>query len=183
MEYSGKALDIMEAARKLFSQKGFKAVTTREIAKVAEVNEVTIFRQFQSKENLFEQVISNMVFKPKISEIINSNEPDLKKYLLNIGNLIHSIFLENKDLFRIELMERQILEGRKIISKFPNEIKKLFIEYLINIQKFEVETANSFAIVFMSAVHGLCINIYFLETFEPKPNFNKSLKFLINRMT
>lgn len=182
MEYTGKALDIMETAKKLFSQKGFKAVTTREIANKAAVNEITIFRHFQSKENLFEQVISNMIFKPKISEFINSNEPDLKKYLFDIGNLIHSIFLENKDLFRIELMERQILGGRKIISKFPNEIKKIFIEYLINNQKFEVKTSNSFAIVFMS-VHGLCINIYFLETFEPKPNFSQSLNFMIDKMT
>lgn len=183
MEYTGKALDIMEAARKLFSQKGFKAVTTREIAKEAAVNEVTIFRQFQSKENLFEEVISNMVFKPKMSEFLNNNEPELKKYLFDIGNLIHSIFLENKDLLKIELMERQILEGRKIISKFPNEIKKVFIEYLINKQKIEIKSANSFAIVFMSAVHGLCINIYFLETFEPKPNFSQSLNFMIDKMT
>jgi AcrR family transcriptional regulator len=182
MEYTGKALDIMDAAKKLFSQKGFKAVTTKEIAKEASVNEVTIFRQFQSKENLFEQVISNMIFEPKISEFINNNEPDLNKYLQNIGNLIHSIFLQNIDLFKIELMERQILKGRKIISKSPNEIKKIFTEYLINIQKFEPETAVKFAIVFMSAVHGLCINIYFLETFEPKPDFNNSLIFLINKM-
>lgn len=183
MEYTGKALDIMEAAKKLFSQKGFKAVTTREIAKEAAVNEVTIFRQFQSKENLFEQVISSMVFKPKISEFINTNEPDLKKYLLDIGNLIHSLFLENKELFRIELMERQIMEGRTIISKFPNEIKRIFIQYLISNQNFEAETANMFAIGFMSTVHGLCINIYFLETFEPKPDFSKSLNFMIDKMT
>lgn len=43
---------ILAAAREVYSQHGFRGATTRRIAEAAGVNEVTIFRQFGSKEAL-----------------------------------------------------------------------------------------------------------------------------------
>lgn len=48
---------LLDAAYRLFSQKGFSATTTREIAECAGVNELTLFRHFQNKNNLLSQVI------------------------------------------------------------------------------------------------------------------------------
>jgi len=48
---------IVEAALELFSQKGTTATTTREIAENAGVNEVTLFRQFGSKQGLLLAVV------------------------------------------------------------------------------------------------------------------------------
>ncbi len=54
-----KARDrILNAALELFADKGFSGTSTKEIAKRAKVNEVTIFRQFGSKKALFAAVIS-----------------------------------------------------------------------------------------------------------------------------
>ena len=44
----------MDAAIDLFSQNGFHATTTRMIAQSADVNEVTLFRLFKSKLQLFQ---------------------------------------------------------------------------------------------------------------------------------
>jgi len=44
---------ILEKAMELFSQKGFKGSTTREIASCAGVTEVTLYRHFSSKEEVF----------------------------------------------------------------------------------------------------------------------------------
>ncbi|HAM98651.1 MAG TPA: TetR/AcrR family transcriptional regulator [Marinilabiliales bacterium] len=181
MEYSDKALNILETARKLFSQKGFKAVTTREIAKEANVNEVTVFRIFQSKEILFEHVISQMIFKPKISEYIDDNEKDLNKYLNGVGNLIHTIILENIDLFKIELSENKRMQNLNLINRFPNEIKDKMIKYLINVQKQPEKEAILFSISFMTAVHGLCMNLYLIKTFTPAPDFKECLDFIIKK--
>jgi AcrR family transcriptional regulator len=183
MKYSGKALDILETARKLFSKEGFKAITTREIAKEAGVNEVTIFRLFQSKENLFEQVISQVVFKPKISEYVNSNERRMHKYLTGVGNLVHTIILENIDLFKIELIESQRIQNMNLINRFPNEIKDGIIDFMINNQGKSKTESNVFAISFMAAVHGLCINLYFLQTFTPAPDFNECLEFIVKKFS
>jgi AcrR family transcriptional regulator len=49
--------EIINAACKVFSQLGFRGSTTRRIADAAGVNEVTIFRQFGSKEALIREAI------------------------------------------------------------------------------------------------------------------------------
>lgn len=49
---------ILEAALESFAEKGFSGTSTKEIARKARVNEVTIFRQFRSKRALFAAVIS-----------------------------------------------------------------------------------------------------------------------------
>ena len=46
---------ILDAARKVFAEHGSTGATTRRIAEEAGVNEVTLFRQFGSKENLLEE--------------------------------------------------------------------------------------------------------------------------------
>lgn len=46
---------ILEAAREVFAQHGSVGATTRRIAEVAGVNEVTLFRHFGSKEALLEE--------------------------------------------------------------------------------------------------------------------------------
>lgn len=48
---------ILNAAVRVFSQHGFRGSTTRRIAEAAEVNEVTIFRYFGSKDALLQEAI------------------------------------------------------------------------------------------------------------------------------
>jgi AcrR family transcriptional regulator len=48
---------ILNAAVQVFSQHGFRGSTTRRIAEAAEVNEVTIFRYFGSKDALLQEAI------------------------------------------------------------------------------------------------------------------------------
>ncbi len=48
---------LLEAAREVLSREGISAATTREIARVAGVNEVTLFRKFQNKQGLLTAVL------------------------------------------------------------------------------------------------------------------------------
>jgi len=49
---------ILNASLQVFGEQGYRGTTTREIARRASVNEVTIFRQFKSKRALFDAVVA-----------------------------------------------------------------------------------------------------------------------------
>jgi AcrR family transcriptional regulator len=52
---------ILDAAFSLFCERGIEASTTREIAQRAEVNEVTVFRHFGSKEGLVAAILDRFL--------------------------------------------------------------------------------------------------------------------------
>lgn len=54
---------ILDAALKLFSEKGYKGATTLDIAAKAGVNDSTLFRKFKTKQNLFDKVIVDGIKK------------------------------------------------------------------------------------------------------------------------
>src|SRR5262249_1427962 len=48
---------ILEAAARVFARDGFRGATTREIAREAQVNEVTLFRHYRSRNDLLRAVL------------------------------------------------------------------------------------------------------------------------------
>jgi AcrR family transcriptional regulator len=113
---------ILEAALKLFSQKGFLGATTREIAREAEVAEVTLFRHFPSKEALFEEVIRRYSFLPALKGILPGLEgAGYEEALLEIARRFLERLDERKDLIRIMLAERH---------HYPSQVKGIFRGFL-----------------------------------------------------
>lgn len=56
---------LLEAATRVFARNGLEGATTREIAREAGVNEVTLFRHFQSKDNLLAAVLQHTFGQPE----------------------------------------------------------------------------------------------------------------------
>lgn len=82
-------IKILQAALKLFSQKGYLGTTTKEIAKEANVAEVTLFRYFKSKESLFIDVLKNQSFLPTLKDLFPKlKEMDYKESLKTIAKFI-----------------------------------------------------------------------------------------------
>jgi len=132
---------ILESALKLFSQKGYLGATTKEIAKEAGIAEVTLFRYFPSKEALFEEVINNYSFLPKLKEILKKVETRSYKEVLKI---IASEFLKllesKKDLIRImhSEMQRYPEKIKKIYENVIENTFKLLSKYFEKLQKEEI---------------------------------------------
>lgn len=59
---------IIQAALTLFSQKGFRGTTTREIAREAGVSEATIFKHFATKEALYSAIIDAKAHAEEVLE-------------------------------------------------------------------------------------------------------------------
>ncbi len=58
---------IVEAAAQLFARHGFKAATTRQIARLADLNEVTLFRYFVHKPDLFWAAVESRLRRLKLA--------------------------------------------------------------------------------------------------------------------
>ncbi len=56
---------LLEAAAQVFARSGLEGATTREIAREAGVNEVTLFRHFQSKDKLLSAVLQRTFSGPE----------------------------------------------------------------------------------------------------------------------
>lgn len=57
---------ILDAAAKVFAEHGFRGATTRLIADAADVNEVTLFRLFGSKDALLGEAIRTRVYEREV---------------------------------------------------------------------------------------------------------------------
>ncbi|MBM3907222.1 MAG: TetR/AcrR family transcriptional regulator [Gemmatimonadetes bacterium] len=60
---------ILDAAAKVFAEHGFRGATTRLIAEAADVNEVTLFRLFGSKDVLLGEAIRTRVYEREVSPL------------------------------------------------------------------------------------------------------------------
>lgn len=57
---------LLEAAIKVFAESGMRGATTRRIASAANVNEVTLFRHFKSKDELIHAALEYFVSRIEI---------------------------------------------------------------------------------------------------------------------
>lgn len=97
---------ILDAALGLFSEKGFKATTTRAIADRANVNEVTVFRYFGSKEKLFFGIVEReAAVRMAIIQMKLEPSDDMVRDLIDIGNYIVKNMLERAGFFRLMVLE------------------------------------------------------------------------------
>ncbi|MGB7554395.1 MAG: TetR/AcrR family transcriptional regulator [Candidatus Korobacteraceae bacterium] len=73
---------LVEAAVQLFSHQGFRATTTRQIARLADVNETSLFRHFAHKQDLFWAALESRLRRLRIprelqSGLAQDNAPEL----------------------------------------------------------------------------------------------------------
>ncbi len=119
---------LLDAAARVFAQSGLEGATTREIAREAGVNEVTLFRHFQSKENLLTAVLQRTfaveetppvgqaaASPPKGSEEPKNFRAGLHRYARNYAELLQRNILLVRTLIgeihRHVGHEKQVLQG------------------------------------------------------------------------
>ena len=90
---------ILDAALKVFSEEGFKGATTRVIARESGFSELTLFRRFETKENLFNSVLvknrENMLEELDmilVDKNFEDNREFLKILIKNLANLTENNF-------------------------------------------------------------------------------------------
>ena len=124
------AQKIIDAALKVFGEKGYKGATTRVIAEKAGFSELTLFRKFKTKENLFDMaLIQNIIeFKKEFHSILlenRSEDPEefLKKLIKDIAKIVDDNF-EFIHIINNEKSEASEPFKKEFINSLSNYIKK-----------------------------------------------------------
>ncbi|MBL4938616.1 TetR/AcrR family transcriptional regulator [Clostridium sp. YIM B02515] len=131
--------EIIEAAVKIFSEKGFSAATTSEIAKEAGIAEGTIFRYFKTKKDILRKVMIKLVevmgeriMTRRLAQIFEVNKDKDEKEVLKIllkdrfdvavkyWDMIKVVMTEvqyHEDL-KEALIKNIIIKGKSIVELF-----------------------------------------------------------------
>jgi AcrR family transcriptional regulator len=123
---------ILDAAAEIFAEKGYARATTRAIAAVAEVNEVTIFRHFGSKRNLLSEMLNLHSALPNLENIVKSQlTGDYCEDLTVFGSVFARVILERREALRLMLCEAsQLPEVQQVIVQVPDKLRQIIAQYL-----------------------------------------------------
>ncbi|MHC5938040.1 TetR/AcrR family transcriptional regulator [Nostoc sp.] len=129
---------LIEAASQVFASLGVQGATTREIARVADVNEVTLFRHFASKEQLLAAVIEN-AFALQTEALAHPEAwtQDLKIDLRHYAHLYNTMLEAQEDLIRTFIGEakRHPEEAKQVIQEAAKLLGEKLVAYLQSSQK------------------------------------------------
>ena len=88
---------VLDSAFTLFAEKGYDGTTTKDIAFLAGVNEVTLFRIFGNKEALFHQVILEKLPLQSIQSVVDFDmEGPMEEVLLRNARKVLETLKENR---------------------------------------------------------------------------------------
>ena len=146
-------LKILDAALKLFSEKGYGGATTRVIAANAGFTEMTLYTKFKTKQNLFDQVMiygmgklnedaSSILF---IDKEFEDPQDFLETYVKNLVKFVWN----NLEFFRIVFNQDRKIVGpimKESISDFSKQIETHIPNQKIDYQAF---TLTIFSFVYM----------------------------------
>lgn len=118
---------ILEAAIKLFSEKGFNGTTTKEVAELAEVNEALIFRHFSTKRELYGAIIERKIHEEPGIEFSLETHRDSRDDRLVFTAIASRMFEKcGNDPSFMRLLHFSALEGHDLSDMFFDT----YVEYI-----------------------------------------------------
>jgi AcrR family transcriptional regulator len=129
---------LINAALELFAQQGITETTTKQIAEIAEVNEVTLFRQFGNKQGLLLAVMEESELFDQLATALGQQaDPDrspaqtITKYAQSYLSLLDAV----PEMLRSIIGEsgKYPLENREALGRGIQRANQSSAEYLRNI--------------------------------------------------
>ena len=161
-----KKQHILDTAREVFAEKGFKSVTMKDIVEACEISRGGLYLYFDSTEQIFLEILkmesqeSDDVFTGHISEddtaadILTLFLKEQKKELLqktnNLTVAVYEYFFANKSADKNNMLRKQFDAGVKVLEKL--------IEAGIASGEFYCENPKGAAANIMYVLEGMKIN-------------------------
>lgn len=159
-EFNSTDEKIIKATFLILQKEGFTKATTKKIAAEAGVNEVTIFRKFQNKNNLVDITKEYYLksFLEKLEEIFDFNDDDeIEEYLQS--NFVGLLGVSENDfsIIKVAMEEvRDVPERKQLISRITGTvIDKLEEFFKSQIEKGKIRSVDA------RVLAGMCFSITF----------------------
>lgn len=122
---------LMAAAKELFEKNGFAATTTRQISERAGVSEVTLFRHFETKRNLFEQTVHGCLHPYSLKEYFeNDAKFDLEHDLKHVAYDMMETYQQNLPMLKMVFKDKMRDSMSKThLRKHEHEAVGFLFEY------------------------------------------------------
>ncbi|MDO5981767.1 TetR/AcrR family transcriptional regulator [Flavivirga spongiicola] len=165
---SNKKNKVIEAATKLFAEKGFENTSMANICLEANVSKGLVYHHFKSKESILIEIFTNVT--DKMIEM-NAKSKSSQEPKLQLVQLIETIFYQlecDKTFFQLNLnimfqpTTRQILKEQieKRASILLNSVKNIF-------DQISLEKSTLLSYVFIAEIDGISLN--YLTVFDEYP--------------
>ena len=159
-EFNSTDIKIINATFSILQKEGFTKATTKRIASEAEVNEVTIFRKFQNKNNLVEVTKEYYleIFLEKLEEIFDfEGDEEIEQYLHSNFVGLLSLSEEDFSIIKVAMEEvRDVPERKQLISRITGTvIDKLEEFFQSQIEKGKIRQVDA------RVLAGMCFSITF----------------------
>ncbi len=121
---------IIEKASVLFAAKGFEGTTMRMISRACGITEAAIYRHFENKSHLYEEVIKFKVQGHDLNSLTSAlrNKGTIENVLRGISE--HILSLVDSDPELIRLMFNNSLESGDLAAILFKEVRLPYIEFL-----------------------------------------------------
>jgi len=125
---------LLDAAIHVFARDGVSGATTRQIARQAGVNEVTLFRSFRNKNELLKQVIIQC--SQRCAHVFNEapleTKSDLRRTVQTYAETYVRMLEDNEDFIRTFIGElgRHLKLCRRLFVESGKPVRQKFIHYL-----------------------------------------------------
>jgi len=130
---------ILNAAMRVFARDGVAGATTREIARVARVNEVTLFRYFKNKNELLRQMVLHNCtrYEQVFAEASLQSKEDFRRTIQSFADTMGRKLDDNEDMVRtfIGEMKRHLKLSRRIFVQASKQSREKFIAYITAAQQ------------------------------------------------
>lgn len=124
-------MKILDAAMDLMSIKGYNGTTTKEIAQLAGLSEMTLFRKFKTKKEILNKVIE--LYTSSFRETLTDLQLvyDLETDLVNFSRLYQTFMHENRKMVLVAYKESGIHdEISEALTENPRLMKQFLMDYL-----------------------------------------------------
>ncbi len=186
MKITDRKTEIINVAAKLFKEKGYSAVTMRDIAQAMDIKAASLYNHIKSKQEILVLIIIEIAeeFTKIMNEVLISNESAISK-IERIIQLHIDITLRNPDALAclnndwMHLTNAELLHFIKMREEYENNFKTIVKQGIAN---GEIKNYNLDVIIFsiLSTLRTLYIWYNKTNKLSSKALTDNMIKVLLN---